>query len=103
MTISLYTCLLGGFLYFISVACTSFNAKCVQYNRYWLIPPMSYIKSSSELTTIGMAGVVFVQHSTIDFIVLLAFIGTGGWTGSFAGMLAQAWLVKVLYKEPVKV
>jgi hypothetical protein len=103
MTISLYTCLLGGFLSFIAIASKSIQQKNVQYNRYALIPPISYIQAFTELFTAGIFAKVFIAQLMFDCVILALFIGTGAWTGSMFGIKLQAWLVKVLYKEKVKV
>ena len=102
MTISIYTCLLGGFLSFIAIAGKALQQKSVQYNRYALIPFGSYVLALSELFTAGLFSLNYINHTWQECIPLALFIGTGGWIGCFAGMKAQALLVKVFYKTEVK-
>lgn len=99
----LLTCLLGGALSFFSIACKSTNQKSVQYNRYWLIPPVSYLQAFSELFTAGIFAHTYIDKPLTDCAILAFCIGTGAWIGCIVGIKIQAWLVKVLYKEPVKV
>ena len=103
MTISLYTCLLGGFLSFFSIACKSTNQKSVQYNRYWLIPPVSYLQAFTELFTAGIFAKTYIDHPLLDCAILAFCIGTGAWLGCITGIHLQAILVKLLYKQPTKV
>lgn len=99
----LLTCLLGGALSFIAIAGKATQQKSVQYNRYWLIPPISYLQAFSELFTAGLFSMHYINHGWLECLPLAFAIGTGGWMGCIAGMKLQAWLVKVLYKEPVKI
>lgn len=103
MSISLTACLLGGFLSFFSIACKSINQKSVQYNRYWLIPPISYLQAFTELFTAGIFAKTYIDHSFIDCSVLAFCIGTGAWIGCVSGIRIQAMLVKKLYKTETKV
>lgn len=103
MTISIYTCLLGGFLSFIAIAAKALQQKNTQHNRYALIPVGSYILACSELFTAGLFSLNYINHTWQECLPLALSIGTGGWIGCIAGMFLQGWLVKVLYKEKVKV
>ena len=95
--------LLGSFLAFFSIACKSINQKSVQYNRYWLIPPVSYLQAMTELFTAGIFVHTFIQESITQCIILGLFIGTGSWTGCIFGIKVQGKLVKLFYKQEVKV
>lgn len=103
MTISVYTCLLGGFLSFFSICFSAVNTKSMQYNRYWLIPPISYLKTFSEMFTAGIFVHAYIDKPMLDCAILAFCIGTGAWSGCVAGIHLQAILVKVLYKQPTKV
>ena len=100
--IDYHMCLLGASLSFISIACKAVNQKSVQYNRYLMIPPMSYIQASAELFTAGLFSVSFIGKPWMESLPLALSIATGGWMGCMAGMRLQAYLVKVLYKVETK-
>lgn len=98
----LHMCILGCTLSFISIACKSLQQKSVQYNRYLLIPPVSYVQACAELFTAGIFSYSFLNQTWVECLPLALSIGTGGWIGCISGMKLQAWLVKKLYKIETK-
>lgn len=100
--IDLHLCLLGASLSFFSIAAKACNQKAVQYNRYLMIPPVSYIQALSELFTAGLFSVSFIGKPWMESLPLALSIATGGWMGCMAGMRLQAFLVRVLYNVETK-
>ena len=89
------------FLSFVSIACKSLQQKSVQYNRYLLIPPVSYVQAFTEMFTAGLFVNSFLHNDLQQTVVMAFMIGTGGWIGCMVGMKIQAVLVKKFYKiEP---